>query len=102
MLEEKPTTPDLQYVADSSAVSRWKGIGRRLGVSEDVLDLAEQTYPLSTQSAPTERFMHVLKAWHGGSGIIDGKPVLVTYSSLYDALKENGYEEVSDKLKELC
>ena len=102
MLEEKPTILDLQYVAKSNAINHWERIGRQLGVSEDVLDLAEQPYPLNTQSAPTERFMHVLKAWHGGSGIIGGKPVLVTYSSLYDALKENGYEEVSDKLKELC
>ena len=102
MLEEKPTTPDLQYVADSGAVSRWKGIGRRLGVSEDVLDQAEQTYPLSTQSAPSERFMHVLKAWHGGSGIIDGTPVPVTYSSLCDALEESRYNDVSTELRRRC
>ena len=102
MLYKKPTIHDLQYVADSVAVIQWKGIGRRLGVGEVVLDEAEQNYPLTMQATLSNRFMHVLKAWHDGRGIIDGTPVPVTYSSLCDALEESGCREISAELKRLC
>ena len=96
---EKPSLLDLQFVVESTAISKSNGICRRLGVSEAVLNQAEMTYPLAASSASLDRFMYALKDWHDGNGVLDGKPVPVTYNLLCTALEESRCREVSDDLR---
>ena len=95
----KPTIPDLQYVADSVAVSQSDGICRRLGVSEAVLSQAQQTYPLNTAGAPVKRFMYGLQDWYNRNGVLDGRAVPVTYSVLCKALEDSSCRGVAEELR---
>ena len=95
----KPAILDLQYVANSVAVSHWDGICSQLGVSEAVLIHAEQTYPLGTAGAPGKRFMYGLQDWYNGNGVLHGRAVPVTLSVLCKALEESRYRGVAEKLR---
>ena len=95
----KPTILDLQYVVESEAVSQSDGICRRLGVSEAVLNQAEQTYPLGTAGAPAKRFMYGLQDWYNGNGVLHGRAVPVTLSVLCKALEESRCRSVAEELR---
>ena len=95
----KPTILDLQYVAESVAISHSDGICRRLGVSEAVLRHAGENYPLNTAGAPAKRFMYGLQDWYNGHGVLDGRAVPVTLSVLCKALEESGCRSVAEDLR---
>ena len=95
----KPTILDLQYVADSGAISHSDGICRRLGVSEAMLREAELTYPLGTAGALGNRFMYGLQDWYNGNGVLHNRTVPVTYSVLCKALEDSRCRDVAEELR---
>ena len=81
------TLVQLQDVADSIAVQKWRTVCRRLGVSEDVI---AQSAIIPTD--PSEAFYASLESWRDEQG--DD----ATLSKLTTALKDSGFHEVATKL----
>ena len=78
----------LQDVADSKAVQKWKPVCRRLGVSEDVIAQSDKTHVTD----PSEAFYTSLASWKDEQGDE------ATLSRLIEALKDSGFHEVATKL----
>ena len=79
------TTVQLQDVADSEAVKKWKGVCRRLGVSDDVIAQSETAQVTGTPNGPSEAFYTSLASWRDEQG--DG----ATLFKLNEALKDSGF-----------
>ena len=82
------TTVQLQDVADSIAVKKWKGVCRRLGVSDDVIAQSDKTHV----TGPSEAFYTSLASWRDEQGDE------ATLSKLTTALKGSGFHEVVNEL----
>ena len=91
-LRRRVTIVQLQTVADSIAVQKWKGVCRRLGVSEDVIAQLETACMTGTPNGPSEAFYKSLESW------IDKQGDEATLSKLNEALKDSGFHEVATKL----
>ena len=96
--ESKPSVNALLFVSESVAVPKWKEVCTHLGVPQNVLTHAEQTFPLGTKGTPARRFKYGLEDWYGGNCRIDGVPVPVTNGVLCKALEECRYCAVSKEL----
>ena len=83
----------LQNVADSESVSKWKGVCRRLGVSDDVIAHSATTYITGGEGGPSEAFYETMKSWRDEQGD------KATLSVLTDALKKSGFHEVANQLQ---
>ena len=75
----------IQEVADSEAVYKWRGVCRRLGVSDDVIAHSVATYITGGGGGPSEAFYQAMKSWR------DEKGDEATLSVLTEALKKSGY-----------
>ena len=82
------TTVQLQDVADSEAVKKWKGVCRRLGVSDDVIAQSDKTH----MTDPSEAFYTFLESWRDEQGDE------ATLSKLTIALKDSGFHIVATEL----
>ena len=80
------TTIQLQDVADSIAIRKWKGVCRRLGVSEDVIVQSE------ADTKQSEAYTS-LASWRNEQGDE------ATLSKLTTALKDSGFHEVTELIK---
>ena len=100
-LQDPPTQTDLQSVAESSAVSHWEGVCRRLGVSQEEIDQIQQDIPLNTKGAAARRFMRGLQYWFVGNGMLRNMRVHVTLAVLCKALEDSRCRGVSERLKQI-
>ena len=76
------TTVQLQDVADSEAVKKWKGVCRHLGVSNSVIAQSEEiAHVTGTPNGPSETFYTSLASWRDEQGDE------ATLSKLNEALK---------------
>ena len=88
-LRQRVTICQLQDVADSDAVTRWKPVCRRLGVRRDIFVEAEK----AGSNDPSEAFVTALESWHDEQGD------KATVSVLVEALEKSGFNEVAKTLK---
>ena len=79
-LRQRVTICQLQDVADSEAVARWKPVCRRLGVRRDIFAEAEK----AGSNDPSEAFVTALESWHDEQGD------KATVSVLVEALEKSG------------
>ena len=91
-LRRRVTTVQLQDVADSEAVQKWKGVCRRLGVSGDVIAQSETAHVTGIPNGPSEAFFQSLASWRNEQGDE------ATLFKLTTALKDSGFHEVATKL----
>ena len=92
LLRRRMTTVQLQDVADSEAVKKWKPVCRRLGVSDDVIAQAEVAHVTGTSNGPSEAFYTSLASWRDEQGDE------ATLFKLTTALKDSGFREVVNTL----
>ena len=90
--EVKPRITDLQNVADSKAVRKWKAICRELGVTEDEIAQAETAH-IAASTGPSEAFMEALLNWRDKNGHEAKVSVLAS------VLEKCGCKEVATQLK---
>ena len=88
-LRQRVTICQLQDVAESEAVTRWKPVCRRLGVRRDIIVEAEK----ASSNDPSEAFVTALESWHDEQGD------KATVSVLVEALEKSGFNEVAKSLK---
>ena len=63
-LRQRVTLCQLQDVADSEAVNKWKPVCRRLEVRRDIIVEAEK----ADSNDPSEAFVTALESWHDEQG----------------------------------
>ena len=83
----------IQDVADSEAVSKWRGVCRRLGVTDGVITHSATTYITGEGGGPSEAFYAAMKSWRDEQG------EKTTLSVLTEALKKSGFHEVVNQLQ---
>ena len=88
-LRQRVTICQLQDVADSEAVTRWKPVCRRLGVTRDIFVEAEK----ASSNDLSEAFVTALESWYNEQG--DN----ATVSVLVEALEKSGFSKVAKTLK---
>ena len=88
-LQQRVTLCQLQDVADSEAVNKWKPVCRRLGVRRDIIVEAEK----ASSNDRSEAFVIALELWHDEQGD------KATVSVLVEALEKSGFNEVAKSLK---
>ena len=88
-LRQRMTICQLQDVADSEAVNKWKPVCRRLGVRRDIFVEVEK----ANSNDPPEAFVTALESWHDEQGD------KATVSVLVEALEKSGFNEVAKSLK---
>ena len=86
------TTVQLQDVADSIAVQKWKGVCRRLGVSDAVIAQADKALVVGVPDGPSEAFYTSLESWRDEQGDE------ATLFKLTTALSNSGFHEVANEL----
>ena len=91
-LSTRVTPVQLQDVADSKAVQNWKGVCRRLGVSEDVIAQSEAAHVTGTPNGPSKAFSTSLESWRDEQGD------KATLYKLIQALKNSRFCEVVNTL----
>ena len=90
--EVKPRITDLQNVADSKAVRKWKAICQELGVTQDEIAHAETTH-IAASNGPSKAFMEALLNWRDKNGHEAKVSVLAS------VLEKSGYKKVATQLK---
>ena len=83
----------IQDVADSEAVSKWRGVCRHLGVTDGVIANSTTTYITGGGGGPSEAFYAAMKSWRDEQGD------KATLSVLTEALKKSGFHKVANQLQ---